>query len=134
MHNYLPLILMLVMDISWIGFINNKRYQQMVFKVQKSKLSLNLIGAFIAYFFMAIGYVFIVLPNAINDKNKNIIWKALKHGALFGLIVYAVFNGTNLAIFKEYDVLTAFMDTAWGTFLYFTITLFGLWLYNRKKN
>jgi uncharacterized membrane protein len=40
---------------------------------------------------------------------------AAAHGALFGLIVYGVYDFTNLATLRHYPVQLAVVDVAWGT-------------------
>ena len=121
----LAIVLMLVLDILWIS-ANNRLYSKMVLKVQKSQLRAKKAWAVLAYLAMVVGLVFIVLPQAKSAKGS-MVWRALRYGGLFGLVLYTVYNATNLAIFSNYDVMTAAVDTLWGTFLFFIVTLFALW-------
>ena len=39
-----------------------------------------------------------------------------------GLIIYGIFDFTNLAIFERYSVGVGLADVAWGTFLFTLVT------------
>jgi len=123
-------IAMLLLDAVWIG-INKPRYDALVASVQKKKMVVRIIPAIIAYLAMVIGLVFIIIPNAkrelaMGGRKGNTIITALKHGGLFGFVVYTIYNATNYAIFDGYLLPVAIMDTIWGTFLFFIVTWIGL--------
>lgn len=76
---------------------------------------------------MVVSLYLIVIPLAESTKGT-MVWRAFRSGGLFGLVLYGVFNATNFAIFSNYSPTVAILDTLWGTFLFFTVTLFVLWL------
>jgi uncharacterized membrane protein len=39
------------------------------------------------------------------------------------MVVYGIFDLTNLIVFKKYSASVAFLDIAWGTFLFAITTL-----------
>lgn len=117
-------VTMLVLDALWLT-LNKKRYANMVQAVQKSALKANMYAAITAYVLMVLALVTIVIPNAKRSKAPP-VQSALRHGALFGFVAYGIYNATNLAIFKEYNLTVALMDTAWGTFLFFVVTWVAL--------
>ena len=44
-----------------------------------------------------------------------------------GLSIYVIYDGTNIAIFKDYDSYIAYVDMIWGATLYaLTTSLFNL--------
>lgn len=120
--------MLLVIDLAWIT-LNSGMYNELVRSVQGKDMRVNRLGAFIAYPLMLVGLVYVVLRNADRDESKNPVVLALRYGALFGLIVYGVFNATNIAMFTNYSKTTAIIDTLWGTFAYFLVTLvvFVVW-------
>jgi uncharacterized membrane protein len=94
------------------------RYGQVVRSIQGSALTVRLSGAIMAYIaLIAAYYIFIYLPN-----------EPLYKAALLGLFIYAVYDGTNLAIFKNYDYMTALIDTVWGSVL-FSLVWFIMYIY-----
>lgn len=120
----LTLLLMMVLDAIWI-MANISRYQGLVRDVQKSDMDVRVSGAVCAYAVMVAAVLFVVIPNAKRDKGT-LLKKSLKHGALIGFVIYAIFNATNYALFKNYNLITGVLDTLWGTFLFFAITFFYL--------
>ena len=73
-------------------------------------------SAIIAYLLLALGiYVFIIIPE-MNDNNQDYLKISIK-GMILGLIVYGVYNGTNMATIKEWGMKEFIIDTIWGTIL-----------------
>ena len=67
--------------------------------------------------FIAVGITYIFLINGLNyfiiQKNRPV-----KDAALLGLVIYAVYEFTNLSIFTNWSVLTTIIDTTWGALLF----------------
>lgn len=118
---------MLVADIIWITS-NKSKYASLVQGVQHKPMTVKTRSAIIAYAAMVIGLVFFAIPAAKADPSPNKFYKAVKYGALFGFVVYAIYNATNHAIFQDYSVKVAILDTIWGTTVYFLSTLLALFL------
>lgn len=118
-------VTMLLLDFIWLT-LNAQTYDTLVKSVQNNKLSFKLSGAIVAYIAMIIGFIFFVLPLATQDKSENNIMKAIKYGGLFGFVVYAIFNATNYAIFDNYVLSTALLDTYWGICVYSMATYVAL--------
>ena len=38
-------------------------------------------------------------------------------GVLLGLIIYGIYNGTNIATIKQYSMKVSIIDTCWGALL-----------------
>lgn len=121
----LGIITLLVLDFIWLT-LNKSRYARMVHLVQNKTMQIKLIGALLAYTLMILALVYFIIPLAKQSKGTN-LEKALKYGALFGLITYGIYNATNYAIFENYDISTALIDTCWGTFVYFIATYVALY-------
>lgn len=108
------------MDIIWLGVIAKKGYQDTVQKIQGDKLQLRLWSAILVYPLMVWGISKFVLQNdSIKKEDK---WKA---GAILGLLVYGVYNGTNHAILKDWSLETSIKDTLWGVFAFGTVSWVG---------
>ena len=65
-----------------------------------------------AYALMALGWACIVVP-AIPPRATPL--QAAKTGALYGLVLYGVFNFTTGAMFDNWKSDVMLRDTAWGT-------------------
>lgn len=97
---------MLFIDIIWITF-NRKKYKNSIKKATGVESKLNLFGSILAYVALMFSYLYF---------SKKL--KSKMDMAILGLCLYAVWNTTNMAIFKDWDKLTALLDTAWGGFLF----------------
>jgi uncharacterized membrane protein len=101
------LMLYIVLDSFWFQF-SLPSYKAAVKKIQGKDMNMKMLGS-IAWLLLSVGMVFFVLPQVHNSE------KALRFGALYGLVVYGVFNGTNYAMFDDWNLSISMIDTAWGT-------------------
>jgi uncharacterized membrane protein len=67
--------------------------------------------ALAAYSLMALGWATIVVPSV----RKGRVLAAARTGALYGLVLYGVFNATTGAMFDKWGWDVMARDTAWGT-------------------
>jgi len=105
------LFVMLALDSVYL-YLTKSMYGQLVAKIQRTALELKWAGAIIVYALLVIGlYVFIIEPG-----------KPLWQAALLGLVIYGVFDFTNYAMFKKYDLSIALMDMIWGSILFTSTT------------
>lgn len=128
MFSYIfPVVFMLVADLLWIT-VNKPKYAKLVQAVQHKPMKVKTQSAIIAYTAMVLGLVLFVIPAAKADPTPCKFYRAAKYGALFGFVVYAIYNATNYAIFQDYSLDMAILDTIWGTTVYFLSTLVALFL------
>lgn len=99
-------------DIIFVGFIMRRPYVKMVENVQKSRLSLRKLPALLASLSVVIGLWTISLSN---DESWNA--RDQRNAAVFGLTAVLIYNATNLAVFVEWSVQNAIIDTFYGTIL-----------------
>ena len=125
------IIVVLLVDYVWLT-LNKSRYNFLVKKVQGTNLQINIVGAVLSYICVILTLFFFAIPKVKEQTLRN---KSLKHlfiqsiiwGGGLGFLIYGVFNFTNIAIFKNYDVKVAAMDTLWGFTLYTLATFFFLY-------
>jgi uncharacterized membrane protein len=101
-----------VIDMIWLGLIAKNFYRAQIGALMKSDV--NWLAAIIFYLIFIAGLVVFVISPAI-EKNSWI--HALLLGALFGLVCYATYDLTNLAVAKDWPLLVTIVDLAWGVFL-----------------
>lgn len=77
--------------------------------VQSSSLQPRIIPAILFYLMVPIAYVYIINPLAKGDTTKRIFYSGL-----LGMLMYATFDLTNLALFKGFTVKYAVTDIIWG--------------------
>lgn len=91
-------ISLFVLDLIWFTFM--KKY----YPVTRSNINI----------YSAI-FVWLLLCSAIAVQIPKNISEAIVYGLLVGLVVYGIYNFTNLAILKEWNIKIAIIDTIWGT-------------------
>lgn len=102
----------LAIDMVWLGVIARNFYRQQIGSLMKDQI--NWTAALVFYVIFLCGLVVFVLLPAMEKKS----WlTALTLGALFGLVTYATYDLTNLAVTKNWPLTVTLVDLAWGTFL-----------------
>jgi uncharacterized membrane protein len=113
---YIAPFILFTLDIIWLSLFMKKRFNRIIKNIQNEEANYNIIYASISYIIMIIGLFIFVLPNITKENALN---DSLKYGGLFGLVIYGIFDFTNLALFKNYELSTAIFDVIWGSLLYF---------------
>jgi uncharacterized membrane protein len=100
-------IIFVLLDYIYLGLMKGY-FEKQVQLVQGSPLKVNLLGAIICYIFLITGLnYFIIKPN-----------RSITDAFLFGLVIYAVYETTNVALFTKWSWLTVIMDSLWGGVLF----------------
>lgn len=103
------LVAFCAIDFVWLGFIAKPFYQAQVGGLLLGRP--NLAAAALLYVLFAAGLTgFVVLP----ALDAGSFWRAVIAGAIFGFVVYGVYDLTNLATLKGWTVAVAAADMAWG--------------------
>lgn len=85
----------------------------------------NVWSAMLAWMLMAVGIVLFV------DKQSRSVRESALYGAIFGLVLYGVFDFTNYAIFENYTLMMVVVDIAWGIFLMSVTATLLKFFYNK---
>lgn len=112
---------LLLLDSIYISLIGDF-FKSMVNEIQKSKFIFNYIGAFGSYLFLII-----LINKFIISQNKGML-----DAFILGSAIYAVFDFTNMAIFKNYSMFLGFIDIIWGGLLFSLTTLITYIFVNRR--
>ena len=81
--------------------------------IQGSPVKMNYLAAIICYILLIIGInYFIIKPK-----------RSIQDAFLLGLIIYGVFETTNMTLFSKWSWMTVIIDTLWGGIL-FALTTF----------
>lgn len=99
-------------DMIWLGLVAKNFYGKQIGHLMKTDV--NWIAAVIFYLIFIAGLVTFVISPAMEKRS----WiYALIFGALFGLVCYATYDLTNLAVAKDWPLLVTLIDLVWGAFL-----------------
>ena len=115
-----------VIDMIWLGLIAKNFYRAQIGTLMKSDV--NWLAALIFYLIFIAGLVVFVISPAIE---KNSWTHALLLGALFGLVCYATYDLTNLAVAKDWPLLVTIVDLAWGAILAASVSTITYFIVSR---
>ena len=102
-------IVMVVLDVLWLGFIARPLYLQGIGHLMAEKAHVPVAVLFYAVF--ALGLVLL----AVSPAGPAPGWpRTLTTAALFGFFAYATYDLTNLATLKGWSPGVALLDLAWG--------------------
>ena len=110
-------IVMLLLDSVYLSACSNF-FNKVVKNIQGSNLKLNIYGAIICYIFLIFGLNYFVLLDKKLDYKKK-----LRNSFLLGLVIYGVYEATNIAILKNWTWEALILDTIWGGVLFVLTTL-----------
>lgn len=101
-----------VLDVLWLGTVARRLYEQRLGHLLAP--SPNVAAAVVFYAIFLAGLVFFVIHPAVDDGS----WaRALATGGFFGLVTYATWDLTNLAVLRDFPSAIVPVDLAWGTVL-----------------
>ena len=111
MDYIIPAFSMLALDSLYLSNIGGPLFAKMVNKIQKEDMKLNVFGAIGSYILLILVlYKFIILEK-----------KPPSDAFLLGYCIYGIFDLTNIAIFKNYQIIPALVDIVWGGVLFYSV-------------
>ena len=105
-----------LIDLCWIGLVAKDFYQKHLGYILSPKV--NWTAALLFYFLFIAGIVFFAVKPALEQQSA---MRAMLNGALFGFLAYATYDLTNLATIRDWPVIVAVVDMAWGAVLCGTV-------------
>lgn len=113
------LITIAILEFAWVT-INYNKYNALIKSIQKDTIPTNFVKLSIVFLFIILAVVVFMVPCIERDMvNLNPVMNALKNGGLLGLAMFGLFNFGNYALFKNWNLYTAVIDTLWGGFVFF---------------
>ena len=100
-------IIFVVLDGFYLNLIKGY-FNKQIKSIQGSDIKVNIISTGITYIFLIFGLNYFIIK-----RNRSV-----SDAALFGLIIYGVYDFTNMALFTNWSLLTAIIDTTWGAILF----------------
>jgi uncharacterized membrane protein len=102
-----------VLDGVWLGLLMKNFYREQlapIVRMGDGGMAPNWPAAFVVYALLGTGIAFFVIPRAAT------VPAAAAYGALFGLVVYGVYDFTNYSTLRQWPFVVTLADVAWGTF------------------
>ena len=100
-------------DMLWIGFIMRKTYQSYLgplMRTTNGALQVNWSAGIAVWALIVLGAIIFALPRAYAASYAiTFAW-----GALYGLVLYGVYDLTNYALLANWPLAMTFIDICWG--------------------
>jgi uncharacterized membrane protein len=113
-------LVMIALDIVWIGFIAKQLYQSGIGHLMADKPNLLAAAAFYLVFCGGLLW-FAIIPSVLKPGPSSVIVSA----AIFGFCAYATYDLSNLSTLKAWPLSVALIDMAWGTLASVVATAIG---------
>ena len=103
----LTAIIFVILDGTYLNLIKGY-FNKQVKSIQGSDIQINLVATGLVYVVLIYGLNYFIIR-----KHKSV-----QEAALLGFFTYAVYELTNLSLFKNWSIFTVIIDTTWGTVLF----------------
>jgi len=113
-------------DMIWLGFVAKNFYRAQIGALMNPNV--NWVAAIIFYLIFIAGLVVFIISPAME---KNSWTHAILFGALFGLVCYATYDLTNLAVAKDWPLLVTIVDLIWGAVLAASVSTVTYFIANK---
>ena len=117
LHYLATFLFTIGIDLIWINFVILSMYQEALSGILRTNTIIW--SAVFAWILIPLGIVLFTIPKSKTVK------QSLVYGALYGLILYGVYDFTNYSILSPYTLKMTLADIAWGTFLCSISSLFS---------
>ena len=115
----------IALDLLWLGVIAKKFYRQEFGHLMMD--SPNWTAAIIFYILFVFGIILFVIEPSISRDIK----KTLLYSSFFGIVTYATFDLTSLALLKDWPLKASIFDIVWGAVIVSAVTFITLTIYNK---
>jgi uncharacterized membrane protein len=117
----------LVLDLAWIGFVAQGLYEHFLGDLLADEP--NVAAAVLFYAIFLAGLVYFVIAPAVEQGSLR---SALLRGAAFGLVAYATWDLTSLAVIEGFPVAIVPIDIAWGAVLAASVSTVTCYVWRRR--
>ena len=101
----------MVLDGVWLGLLMKTFYRDQlapIVRLANGGIAPNWPAALVVYALLGTGIALFVIPRAPT------VPLAAAYGAMFGLVVYGVYDFTTYSTLRQWPLVLAFADVAWG--------------------
>lgn len=120
-------VVMGVLDLVWLAAIASSLYDDQLGSLRAEEA--NGLAALAFYLIYVAGLVHFVTSPALREDHS--LARTVRQGALLGLLAYATWDLTNLAVIEGFPAALVPIDLAWGAALSATVCGTTVWVLRR---
>jgi uncharacterized membrane protein len=124
---FLPPILF-ALDYIWLGIFASNLYKKELggfLRLSGDAMQPIIWAALLVYIAIPAGIMLFALPRVSQD---NLVGSSLIWGAVYGLVVYTIYDMTNYSLLRDWSLRMSLIDICWGMFLNAVGTLVAAYL------
>jgi uncharacterized membrane protein len=124
----LLLPVLFALDFLWLGVLASGLYKRELgsfLRLTGDALTPITWAALLVYLAIPLGVVLFALPRV---SSGNLVGSALLWGALYGFVLYTVYDMTNYSLVKDWPLKLSVIDICWGMVLNASATLAAAYL------
>jgi uncharacterized membrane protein len=123
MNNYIIIgVIIVLLDSIYLYNIKNMANSQII-AIQNRPINMKIYGAILCYILLVFGLNYFIINNH----------KSILDAFLIGIVIYGVYETTNYALFDNWTISFAIIDTVWGGILFALTTKIFYYLQNLQK-
>jgi uncharacterized membrane protein len=103
----LSIVILVILDSIYLNLLSS-HFKQQILEVQNSPLELKIVPAVVCYIALVFGLNYFIL-----QRNGSTL-----DAVLLGLVIYTVYETTNMAIIKKWNLKSVLIDSIWGGILF----------------
>ncbi len=120
--------LLLALDYIWLGVFASSLYKKELgpfLRMSGDSLQPIIWAALVVYIAIPLGIILFVLPrvSANNSAGSARLW-----GAIYGIVVYAIYDMTNYSLVRDWPLRVSLIDICWGGLLNAIGSVAAAWL------
>ncbi len=103
-----------VLDFLWLGVLASGLYKKELgsfLRLSGDALTPITWAALVVYLAIPLGVVLFALPRVSSD---NLVGSSLFWGALYGVVLYTIYDMTNYSLIKDWPLKLSLIDICWG--------------------
>lgn len=119
--------ILIILDIVWLGVLMQdtyKKYLAPFARMSNGKMQIDYFAGLAVWSLIVVGAIVFVLPRTAGYG----MLATFAFGALYGLILYGVYDLTNFAIIKDWPLTITLVDMAWGAVLNGVLAVILKWV------
>lgn len=113
---FLLFVFYLLIDNIFIQLVTKKLFSVIIQNIQGTKMNVKIVPSLLVFIVGAFGLTYFIYDKI---RSTHIYTDSLKYAFVFGLVTYAIFDLTNMAIFNNWSIGPAIIDMIWGGVVFF---------------
>ena len=106
----------LVIDNIFIQLVTKQLFSPMIKNIQKTAMNVRIVPSLLVFIVGAFGLTYFIYDKI---RDNHIYLDSLRYAFVFGIVTYAIFDLTSMALFNNWLIVPTLVDILWGGIVFF---------------